>query len=102
MIAVAEQSQVPLKNAASEKELYEILREYIGHTVLIRRQIIERVGVLQRISFRREGVVEMERIVFSLGDTTEMKVVNKLHRVEVKIDGIWKVLNPGDEPNQEL
>lgn len=101
MICVAEQSEVPLENAASDRALYEILKNYIGHTVMIRRQVIERMGVLQRLSYRREGVGPQERIVFDLGDG-EAKAVNPLHRVEVRIDGVWKVLNPGSPTNREL
>lgn len=87
----------PSENFETNKELYEALREHIGKLVLIRRAVIERSGILQRLVYSREG-----NWVYASFGQEEAFEVNRLHRVEVRLDGAWKVLNPGHEKNLEL
>jgi len=91
----------PAKNFETDKELYEALREHIGKLVLIRRAVIERAGVLQHLSYNREAETRYPRVSGSFGQE-EAFTLNRLHRVEVRLDGAWKVLNPGHEDNLEL
>ena len=101
MISVAEESEKPLQNAATDIELYEKLRSYIGYTVLIRRAVVERVGILQRVGYNRDDYFEGDRPYFSLGKE-EVWRFNRLHRIEILMDGVWKVLNPGSPINERL
>ena len=88
---------VPSKNFETEKELVEALREHIGKLVLIRRRAMERSGILQRLSYDRAN-----KIAYASFGQEETFEINHLHRFEVRLDGAWKVLNPGNEYNWEL
>jgi len=87
----------PVKSFESNKELYEALREHIGKLVSVRRASIERSGVLQRLNYNREK----GRIYASFGQVDPFDL-NRLHRIEVRLDGAWKILNLGHEDNEEL
>lgn len=100
MIAVEAADEALRQETQSNRELYERLREYTGFTVLIRRIAVERVGVLQWVKFLRTGNSEDRRIVFGLGEETDF--LNTLHHIEVKIDGVWKLLSSGSDRNREL
>jgi len=97
VIGVVEQNEKPLENFDSAKELYLALREHIGKIVSIRRRVTERSGVLCRVKYDRED----DAVTFSLGSDMMLEV-NKLHRIEVNIDGTWKLINPGHPNNLEL
>lgn len=97
MIDVTTQEAVLARGPQNQRELYELMLDHIGSTMRIRRKAVERAGVLQRLSYGRE----LKQTYFSFGKD-EMLEVNTRHRVEVRLDGVWKVLCKGDRPNWEL
>lgn len=97
MIDVTTQETVLARGPQTELELYELMLDHIGNTMRIRRKAVERAGVLIRLSYDREWA----QTFFSFGKD-EMLDVNIRHRVEVRLDGVWKVLCKGDQPNWEL
>ena len=97
MIDVTTQEAVLERGPQTETELYELMLDHIGNTMRIRRKSVERAGTLIRLSYGRET----DTVSFSFGKS-EMLEVNILHRVEVKLDGIWKVLCKGNPKNWEL
>lgn len=97
MIDVTTQEAVLARGPQTEQELYELMVDQIGNTVRIRRRAVDRTGVLSRISYNRE----LREVYFSFG-SDEMLEVNIKHRVEVKLDGVWKVICKGDQYNWEL
>lgn len=98
MIHVNEQQDVKDKGPQSRKELYLLLREHIGHVVLVRHMDIERCGMLTRVSIRHNSD---EAIFYSL-DPGERIPVNLKQRVEVQLDGVWRVLSKGSLQNESL
>ena len=100
MIAMDTAAQELRLEEQTDQELYEALREHIGSTVLVRRKAIERVGLLEWLTFDREDQIEARMIHFQIGEHSDY--LNTLHRVEVKLDGVWKVLSIGNEVNREL
>lgn len=97
MIDVTTQEAVLARGPQSQQELYELMVDQIGNTVRIRRRAVDRTGVLSRISYNRE----LREVYFSFG-SDEMLEVNIKHHVEVKLDGVWKVICKGDHYNWEL
>lgn len=97
MIDMAAQEAALARGPQTQLELYELMPDHIGHTMRIRRNAVERAGVLIRVSYSRN----LGRAHFSFG-ADEMLEVNTQHRVEVRLDGVWKVLCKGDRTNWEL
>lgn len=97
MIDVTTQEAVLARGPQTELELYELMVDHIGNTMRIRRRVIDRTGVLIRLSYNRE----LKAVYFSFGKD-EMLDVNLKHHVEVKLDGVWKVICRGDDYNWEL
>jgi len=87
----------PSENFETDKELVAALREHIGKLVLIRRRAMERSGILQRVSYDRAN-----KAAYASFGQEEAFEINPRHRFEVRLDGVWKVLNPGDRYNWEL
>ncbi len=97
MIDVTTQETVLERGPQTELELYELMLDHIGKTMRIRRRTMELAGVLSLLSYDREWA----QILFSFGKG-EMLEVNTRHRVEVRLDGVWKVLSKGNPVNWEL
>lgn len=97
MIDVTTQEAVLARGPQTEQELYELMVDQIGNTVRIRRRAADRTGVLNSVSYNRE----LREVYFSFG-RGEMLEMNTKHHVEVKLDGVWKVLCKGDRTNWEL
>ena len=100
MIAVDTADRELKLEEQTDQELYEALREHIGSTVLVRRQRVERVGVLEWLNFQRNTQPGDVSIYYRIGEESDYLCI--LHRVEVKLDGVWKVLSIGSEVNREL
>lgn len=98
MIDVLGQKAVQDLGPQTEKELYELLRNYLGSTVLIRHKAIERAGQLVRVSYRRED----EQIFYSVGGADEREPVCLKQHIEVRLDGGWKTINRGSSTNEVL
>lgn len=97
MIGVAESSEEPLKNAGNNRELYLRLEDYLGQELKIRGYEVERIGYLKRLSYQRR-----QKGIFAVLAGGDREQIGYYDRVEVKLDGVWKVLNPGNEDNWEL
>lgn len=98
MISVVESSEEPLENAKNNRELYLRLEDYLGQQLRVRSTQIERIGFLKRLSYQRQNTLYL----FVMFAKAEPERVSFQDRVEVKLDGNWKVLNPGIEQNWEL
>lgn len=97
MLEIGNGDREVIESAMSQKELHGLLRGRIGQPVLIRHEKIERVGVLSRVSYRREdGTIHYE-----LSPQDRITLDIKDH-VAVLEDGEWKILNQGAEINWEL
>ena len=97
MIDGARQDEALAVDPQNNRELYERLRDHIGAVMMIRRQAVERTGILAYVSYNRD----QKEIYFNLGkgETSEL---NTKHRVEVRLDGVWKVLCRGSSVNRKL
>lgn len=98
MIDLTSADKARAANPKTEQELYERLRDYVGSVVLIRHEMIERVGILNRLNFVR---LPYHSIVYSF-DSADRIELNLNQHVAVRIDSSWKVLNTGVDVNEEL
>lgn len=97
MLEIGNEDREVIESAMSQKELHQLLRDRIGYPVLIRHQSIERVGILSRVSYRREdGKIHYE---FSPQDRLGLDAKDY---VAFREDGVWKVINQGLQINWEL
>lgn len=97
MIEVSEANRDLTEGPRNAKELYEAMRLYLGFVVLVRHRAIERSGVLNRLSYDRDD----DTVYYSF-DSEDRIIINPYQRVEVLIDGAWKLVNRGHSDNWEL
>ncbi len=102
MLQVSDSATIEAHEKRDNMDLYKILRTHIGSIMLIRHAEIERVGVLQRITFKRRAAPNESPIFYSF-DSEDRRELNVKQQVEILEGDRWKVLHYGHfEGNREL
>lgn len=105
MIHISESATVEAHGKRTNEDLYRILRGHIGSTILVRHEKIERVGKLNRVSFKRDqkDLRPSDAPISYSFDSEDRIGLSILQQVELFDGEGWKVLHYGHfKGNREL